>query len=62
MKLNYITILVKDLEKSLAFYTELVGLKIIRRFNPGPGEIVFLANQEGETMIELIGFSEEKYV
>lgn len=35
-------------------------MKVIKRFNPGPGEIVFLANQKGETMIELIDFSEEK--
>lgn len=56
MKLYYITIMVKDLEKSLAFYEELVGLKVIRQINAGMGKIAFLANSQGETMIELIEF------
>lgn len=57
MKLNYITIMVRDMEKSLAFYTELVGLQIVRQFNPGMGQIAFLANAQGETMLELIEFA-----
>ena len=56
MKLNYITFMVRDIEKSLAFYQDLVGLKIVNRINPGAGEIVFLANEKGETMLELIEF------
>lgn len=56
MKLSYITMMVRDLEQSLAFYEKLVGLKVLRRFNPGPGEIAFLGNGEGETMLELIHF------
>ncbi len=56
MKLYYITIMVKNLEKSLDFYENLVGLKVIRRINAGKGEIAFLANSKEETMIELIEF------
>ena len=56
MKLNYITFMVRDIEKTVAFYQELAGLKIIRRFNPGMGEIVFMANSEGETSLEFIQF------
>lgn len=56
MKLNYITIMVRDIEKSLVFYQELVGLQLVRRFNPGQGEIAFLVNKQDETMIELIQF------
>lgn len=62
MKLNYMTIMVRDLEKSLAFYQELAGLKLVRRFNPGPGEIAFLANGAGETMLELIQFDHAEKV
>lgn len=54
MKLNYITIMVRDIEKSITFYQELVGLKIIRRFNPGAGEIAFLSHGESDTMLEVI--------
>lgn len=54
MKLGYLTILVRDLDASVTFYRKLAGLQELRRFNPGIGEIVFLANAQGETMLELI--------
>lgn len=54
MKLNYITFMVRDIEKTIAFYQNLAGLKIVRRFNPGIGEIVFMANSENETNLEFI--------
>lgn len=56
MKLNFITFMVRNIEKSVAFYQELAGLQIINRISPAAGEIVFLANEKGETMIELIEF------
>ena len=53
MKFCWSTLMVKDMEKSLAFYTEIVGLRVRNRFQPGPGmEIVFLG--DGETAVELI--------
>lgn len=53
MKFNWVTISVKDMEESLKFYEEIVGLKISDRFPAGPGrEIVFLG--DGETKVELI--------
>jgi len=45
--------MVKNLEESLKFYQEIVGLNVNRRFNSGQGvEIAFLG--DGETKIELI--------
>jgi lactoylglutathione lyase len=53
MKFCWSTLRVKNLEESLKFYQEIVGLKIDRRFNAGPGvEIAFLG--DGETKIELL--------
>jgi len=52
MKLTHITLSVKDMEKSVQFYRDIIGLPIRRRFVSGESEIVFLG--EGETMIELI--------
>jgi lactoylglutathione lyase len=53
MKLCHITIMVKNLEESLKFYQEIVGLTVDRRFKAGPDtEIIFLG--EGETKVELI--------
>lgn len=62
MKLNYITIMVKDIEKSVMFYEKLVGLKVIRKMHPGDGKIVFMANGQDETMLELIHFDDTENV
>lgn len=62
MKLNYITIMVRDLEKSLDFYCGLISLKSIRELNPPQGRIVFLADQPGDTMLELIQFDQTEKV
>lgn len=53
MKFCWTTITVNNLEESLKFYQEIIGLTINRRFKAEPGiEIVFLGN--GETKLELI--------
>ena len=54
MQFYHLTFMVRDLEKSMAFYQELAELHVVRRFRAGDGEIAFLANGEGETMIELV--------
>lgn len=56
MKLNFIAFMVRNLENSVMFYQNLAGLQVVRRLNPAGGEIVFLANSEGETMLELGSF------
>ncbi len=53
MNFLWCTIHVKDMEQSIKFYEEIVGLKIDKRYPAGPGrEIVFLG--EGSTKVELI--------
>ena len=53
MKFCWTTLSVKNLEESLKFYQEIVGLEVDRRFPAGPGvEIAFLG--AGETKVELI--------
>ena len=53
MKFCWVTIQVKDLEKSLHFYQEIMSLTIKRRMKPNPDmEIVFMGS--GETKVELI--------
>lgn len=53
MKFCWCTIIVDNMEESLKFYQEIVGLDINRRFSPSENmDIVFLG--EGETQIELI--------
>ena len=45
--------MVNNMEESLKFYQEIIGLSVDRRFKAGPGvEIAFLG--DGETKLELI--------
>lgn len=61
MKFCWITINVRDLEKSLHFYENIIGLGINKRFKPDQDkEIVFLG-KDG-TQIELIYDSKTKEV
>ena len=59
MKFLWTTITVNDMEKSIAFYTNLVGLQVMKRFPAGPGmEIAFMGNgMDDETLVELLGDS-----
>lgn len=53
MKFNHVTLNVRDLEASVVFYRDIVGLEILRRLQAGPGrDIVFLGS--GDTEVELI--------
>ncbi|HEX9060130.1 MAG TPA: VOC family protein [Clostridia bacterium] len=53
MKFRWCTISVNNMEESIKFYKDIVGLPIDRRFASGTGaEICFLG--EGETKVELI--------
>jgi len=53
MKFCWCTLMVKNIEESLKFYQEIVGLSVDRRFKAGSGtEIAFLG--DGETKVELI--------
>jgi lactoylglutathione lyase len=53
MKFCWCTLRVKNMEESLKFYQEIVGLSLDRKFKAGPGaEIAFLG--DGETKVELL--------
>lgn len=53
MKYCWTTINVSDMDKSLEFYRDIIGLELNRRFKPNEEmEIAFLG--DGETQIELI--------
>lgn len=52
MQFCWSTLSVRDMEASLRFYTQFLGLPVQRRWSAGPSEIAFLG--EGSTLIELI--------
>jgi len=63
--MNYLwtTIKVKNLEESINFYEEIVGLEVQRCFEAGPErEIAFLAAAEGETEVELIADQDKEEI
>lgn len=61
MKFCWTTINVKNMDRSLSFYQDIIGLKINRRVNPTPDmELAFLG--EGETQIELVAQAKDKEI
>jgi lactoylglutathione lyase len=64
MKFLWTAIYVKDLDESIAFYSNLPGLQMLRRFPAGPGmEIAFMGNGiDNETLIELLADSSNSTV
>jgi len=54
MKVKYATIIVADMDESVKFYTEVMGLEIDSRHNPFPGLTITLLKGEGDAMVELI--------
>lgn len=48
--------MVRDLEKSVDFYTKIAKLQVQANLKLPMGKIVFLANEEGETRLELVDF------
>ena len=58
MKFHHISLRVKNFEKSLKFYTELIDLKIAKQFSAGGGNVAYLYDSEGDTEIELMAMPE----
>ena len=54
MKLLHITIHTDNFEKEITFYLEYAGLHITRDMRPAGREMVFLADKDGDTEIEII--------
>jgi len=43
MKIDFVTIHVEDIERSITFYNRVLGMQVSRRFSPRPGmEIAFM--------------------
>ena len=60
MKVKYATIIVENMEKSIKFYTEVMGFEVDNQFIPRPGVIITLLKSEGDAMIELIKNTENE--
>ncbi|MFX1569076.1 MAG: VOC family protein [Promethearchaeota archaeon] len=60
MKVKYATIIVENMEKSVKFYTEVMGFEVDSQYNPLPGVIITLLKGQGDAMIELIKNTENE--
>jgi lactoylglutathione lyase len=58
MHFLHLTFRVRDIKKSITFYEEFIGLKIQKHLTSSEWEVVFLADEEGATMIELVSIPE----
>lgn len=62
MHFYHLTIITRDFEKSLKFYTEFVGLNVQRKeTTPGKPFIAFLADKAEDTQIEIVHYDAPFY-
>ncbi|HHX03428.1 MAG TPA: VOC family protein [Tissierellia bacterium] len=61
MRMEHVTIYTNDLEKSVMFYQEMIGLDVTGDLRDMGSPIVFLCGPEGGTQVELIESPEEAY-
>ncbi len=54
MKFCWVTINVNNMEESIKFYKDLIGLEILDRFTPYEGVEIVMLGEENGTMVELI--------
>lgn len=54
IKVKYSTMIVKDMEESVAFYGDVLGFEVDSRYDLGPGSRITLMKGKGEAMVELI--------
>lgn len=54
MRIKYVTIIVRDMDESIRFYTEIMGFQVDSQYDLGSTGTITLLKGEGETMIEII--------
>ena len=54
MKIKYTTMIVKDMDESIKFYTNVMCFEIDSQYDLGPAGAITLLKGEGETMVEII--------
>lgn len=62
MKLNYITLMVRDLTKSVTFYQALLSLNIVNEIDLPMGKIKFLSDAKDATMLEFVEIKDSEKV
>ena len=53
MKVKYATIIVRSMDESIAFYSDVMGFAVDSQYRPRPGIVITLMKGAGEAMVEL---------
>ncbi len=54
MKVKYATIIVRSMNESIEFYSDVMGFEVDSQFKALPGVVITLMKGRGEAMVELI--------
>jgi len=54
MKVKYATIIVRSMDESIAFYSDVMGFEVDSQYRPWPGVVITLMRGAGEAMVELV--------
>ncbi len=54
MKVKYATIIVRSMDESIEFYSDVMGFEVDSQYKPLPGVVITLMKGQGEAMVELI--------
>lgn len=54
IQVKYVTMIVKDMDESIQFYTEVMSFEIDSQYHLKPGSMITLLKGRGDTMLELI--------
>lgn len=54
LQVKYATMIVRDMEESVRFYTDVMGFSVDSAYRPQPGIVITLMKGRGDAMVELI--------
>ncbi len=60
MKFHHLSLRVKNFDASFSFYQTLTELSVVKAFTAGGGQVAYLQNGEGETMLEIISLPNDQ--
>lgn len=54
IQVKYATMIVRDMDESIRFYSEVMGFAVDSQFKPRPGVLITMMKAKGDAMVELI--------
>jgi lactoylglutathione lyase len=54
IQIKYVTMIVKDMDESIKFYTDVMGFEVDSQYHPQPETFITLMRGKGDALLELI--------